>query len=324
MPDVLITEQIAGPALEALRAEYDVAVEPALWRDAAALRARVADCRALVVRNQTRVTRELIGAAGRLAVVARAGAGLDNVDVPAATDAGVVVAYAPEQNAISVAELSVGMLVALARRLTAADRSTRAGGWDRGAFTGVELYGKTLGVIGFGRIGFLLAMRARAFGMRVLAHDPYVSPDAVTVVESGAELVGLDRLLAAADAVSCHLPSTPETRGFFDAGRFARMKPSAFFLNLARGEVVDEGALADALRAGRLAGAGLDVRAVEPPVPSPLDALDNVILTPHVAAFTDEAQERVVAAVCRDVANVLGGRRAAYFANFATPRAARA
>jgi phosphoglycerate dehydrogenase-like enzyme/uncharacterized membrane protein YadS len=280
MPDVLVSEEVGGPALDALRAEFDVAVEPALWREAEALRARAADCRALVVRNQTRVTRELIGAAGRLEIVARAGVGLDNIDVPAATEAGVVVAYAPEQNAISVAELSMGMLLALARRLTAADRSTRAGGWERQAFTGVELYGKTVGIVGFGRIGFLLAMRARAFGMRVLAHDPYVSPDAVTVSESGAELVGLDLLLARADVVSCHLPSTPETRGFFDARRFALMKPSAYFLNLARGEVVDEAALADALRAGRVAGAGLDVRAVEPPAPSPLDALDNVVLTP--------------------------------------------
>jgi phosphoglycerate dehydrogenase-like enzyme len=178
-----------------------------------------------------------------------------------------------------------------------------------------------VGVVGFGRIGFLLAMRARAFGMRVLAHDPFVSPDAVTVVESGAEVVALDELLSRADVVSCHLPSTPGTRGFFGHERFARMKPTALFLNLARGEVVDEPALVDALRAGRLAGAGLDVRATEPPAPSPLDAMDNVILTPHVAAFTDEAQARVVAAVCRDVTAVLEGRRAAYAANTPGPRA---
>ncbi len=321
MCDVLITERLEGAAIDELRQRFDVEMAGDLWRDGAALRERIGDCRAIIVRNQTRVTRELLGAARRLEVVARAGVGLDNVDIAAATEAGVLVCYAPEQNAISVAELSMGMLLALARRLTVADRSTKAGGWERHAFTGTELYGKTVGIVGFGRIGFLLAMRARAFGMRVLAHDPFVSPDAVTVVESGAEVVPIDDLLARADVVSCHLPSTPATRGFLGRERFARMKPSAIFLNLARGEVVDEAALVDALRAGRLAGAGLDVRAVEPPGPSALDAMDNVILTPHVAALTEEAQARVAAAVCRDVAAVLGGGRAVYPANTPAPKA---
>ena len=321
MCDVLVSERLEGPALEELRQRFDVELAPELWRDPAALRERVAECRALVVRNQTRVTRELLGAGRRLEVVARAGVGLDNVDVAAATDAGVLVCYAPEQNAISVAELSLAMLLALARRLMTADRSTKGGRWDRHAFTGTELYGKTVGVVGFGRIGFLLAMRARAFGMRVLAHDPFVSPDAVTVVESGAEVVPLDALLARADVVSCHLPSTPATRGFFGRERLAQLKPSAIFLNLARGEVVDEAALIDALESGRLAGAGLDVRATEPPAPSALDAMDNVVLTPHIAAFTEEAQLRVVAAVCRDVGAVLDGGRAVYPANTPAPRA---
>ena len=321
MCDVLVTEQMDGAALDELRQHFDVEFAPDLWRDEAALLERVASCRALLVRNQTRVSRALLGAAGRLEVVGRAGAGLDNVDVAAATDAGVLVCYTPEQNAVSVAELAMGMLLALARRLPAADRSTRSGKWERQRFTGTELYGKTIGVVGFGRIGFLLAMRARAFGMRVLAHDPFVSPDAVTVVESGAEVVPLDELFARADVVSCHLPSTPATRGFFDAERLGRMKPSSLFLNLARGEVVDEPALIAALQSGRLAGAGLDVRATEPPAPSALDTMDNVILTPHVAAFTEEAQTRVVAAVCRDVAAVLGGRAPAYAANRPTPRA---
>lgn len=324
MCDVLVTEQMDGAALDELRQHFDVEFAPELWRDEAVLLERVARCRALIVRNQTKVSRALIGAAGRLEVVGRAGAGLDNVDVAAATDAGVLVCYTPEQNAVSVAELAMGMLLALARRLPAADRSTRSGKWERQRFTGTELYGKTIGVVGFGRIGFLLAMRARAFGMRVLAHDPFVSPDAVTVVESGAEVVPLDELFARADVVSCHLPSTPATRGFFDSERLGRMKPSSLFLNLARGEVVDEPALIAALQSGRLAGAGLDVRATEPPAPSALDAMDNVILTPHVAAFTEEAQTRVVAAVCRDVGAVLGGRVPAYAANRPTPRAPRA
>lgn len=324
MCDILATEAIAGPALNDLQRRFEVVVQPDLWRDQAMLADRLAGCRALIVRNQTQVTRELIRGADRLQIVGRAGAGLDNIDVAAATDAGIVVSYAPDQNALSVAELGMGMLLSLARQLPAADRSTRAGMWARQAFTGVELYGKTLGVVGFGRIGFLLAMRARAFGMRVLAHDPFVSPDAVTVVESGAELVGLDELLARADVVSCHLPGTPKTRGFFDRAQFEKMKPSVLFLNLARGEVVDEPALIQALQTGRVAGAGLDVRAVEPPAVSPLDEMDNVVLTPHVAAFTTEAQARVVAAVCRDVAAVLDGRPAAYHANFAVPRDGRA
>ena len=322
MADVLLSEQIAGAPLDELANRYDVVMEPQLWREPVALAERLAGTRALIVRNQTQVTRDLIRGADRLEVIGRAGAGLDNIDVAAATEAGIVVCYAPDQNALSVAELGMGMLLALARRVVVADRDTRAGGWARQVFTGIEIHGKTLGVVGFGRIGFLLAMRARAFGMRVLAHDPFVSPDSVTVIETGAELVGIEELLASADVVSCHLPSTPATRDFFNAGLFGRMKPSALFLNLARGEVVEEGALLDALREGRLAGAGLDVRAVEPPAASPLNEMDNVILTPHIAAFTVEAQDRVVAAVCRDVGAVLAGRPALYHANFGRPRAA--
>lgn len=324
MADVLLSEQIAGPPLHELARRYEVVVEPQLWRDPAALAERLIGTRALVVRNQTQVTRELIQRAEGLEVIGRAGAGLDNIDVAAASEAGIVVCYAPDQNALSVAELSMGMLLALARKLVDADRDTRAGGWKRQAFTGTELHGKTLGVVGLGRIGFLLAMRARAFGMRILAHDPFVSPDSVAVIESGARLVGIDELIEQADVISCHLPSTPATHNFFDAGRFARMKPSAIFLNLARGEVVDESALVAALQGGRLAGAGLDVRAVEPPAPSPLTEMDNVILTPHIAAFTVEAQDRVVAAVCRDIEAVLDGRPAIYPANFARPRLVRA
>lgn len=314
--DVLVSEDMAGPALDELRARYDVLVEPELWRDPDALAERISGCRGLLVRNQTMVTRTLFGAADRLEVVGRAGAGLDNIDRKAAGEADVVVCYAPDQNALSVAELGMGMLLALARRLLPAAQSTRSGGWNRRAFTGSELYGKTLGIIGFGRIGFLMAMRARAFGMRILAHDPFLSPHGVTVVETGATLVGLDDLLAESDVVSCHLPSTPATRGFLDAGRFGMMKPTALFLNLSRGEVVDEPALLEALRTGRIRGAGLDVRASEPPEPSPLEAMENVLLTPHIAAFTEEAQDRVLSAVCRDLAAVLEGRPPLHPATF--------
>lgn len=323
MPDILVSESILGPDLEALRERYTVSVEPELWRDRAMLAGRLTGSRALIVRNQTRVTEELIGAADRLEVIGRAGAGLDNVDVAAASKAGIAVCYAPDQNALSVAELAMAMLLALARRLVSADCDTRAGRWSREAFIGVELHRKTLGVIGFGRVGFLLGMRARAFGMRVLAYDPFISPDAVTVTESGAALVGLDELLVRADAVSCHLPSTPATGNLFNADRFRMMKPTALFLNLGRGDVVDEAALIQALQSRRLGGAGLDVRAVEPAALSPLNEMENVILTPHIGGLTADAQTRVVAAVCRDVAAVLDGRPPLYCANAPRPRSVR-
>jgi D-3-phosphoglycerate dehydrogenase len=257
-------------------------------------------------------------------VIGRCGAGLDNIDLAAASEAGVAVVYAPLQNAVSVAELTLALLLALARRLPAMDAATKAGRWDRHAFTGIELYGKTLGIVGLGRIGFLVARRAQALGMRILAHDPHVNPHHPMVLESGAELVELDVLLGRSDVVSCHLPSTDSTRGLFNADRLARFKPGALFLNLARGDVVDEPALIKALRSGRLGGAALDVRAVEPPVPGELERLANVILTPHVAAFTHEAQQRVVQAVCRDVAAVLAGRPAHHMANRPAARLRRA
>ena len=261
------------------------------------------------MRSQTRVTAEVIAGTGSLQVIGRAGAGLDNIDVPAATAAGIVVTSTPEQNALSVAELTLAMLVALARRLPGANADTKAGRWSRNEFTGTELFGKTLGLVGFGRIGFMVAMRARAFGMNILAHDELVSVDAPAVVEARATMVGLDQLLEQSDYVSCHLPATPQTRDLFNAGRFARMKRSAYFLNLARGEIVDEPALINALQSGAIAGAALDVRATEPPEPGPLNQMPNVILTPHIAAFTLEAQDRVLTAVCRDdVAAVLEGR----------------
>jgi len=256
-------------------------------------------------------------------VIGRAGAGLDNIDVDAASERGVVVCYTPEQNAVSVAELALGMMLSLARRIHAADLDTKAGHWNRDAFTGTELYGKTLGVVGLGRIGFLLAMRARAMGMRVVAHDRFVSKDSPLVLESRAELVCLNDLLDVSDYVSCHLPANDQTRGFFAADHFERMKPTAHFLNLARGEAVEEAALVDALKRGAIAGAGVDVRAAEPPESSALDGMDNVVLTPHIGAFTVEAQHRVLASVCDDVRAVLRGEPAMNFRNFPRPTEAR-
>jgi D-3-phosphoglycerate dehydrogenase len=213
------------------------------------------------------------------------------------------------------------MMLMLARKLAAANQHAHEGGWERQRFVGTELYGKNFGVVGLGRIGFLTALRARALGMNILAHDTYVSPDAVAVAETHATLLSIDELLAQSDFVSCHVPLTPETKHFFNYDRFCRMKPSAFFLNLARGEVVDENGLVKALREKRIAGAGLDVREQEPPAAgSPLAEMENVILTPHIAAFTREAQDRVVTATCQDVAAVLAGGTARNFVNFPQPK----
>lgn len=307
MPDILITENITGPAMDELGSRFDVRIEPDLWRTPTDLLAALAGCRALIVRNQTRITADVVRRGKALKVIGRAGAGLDNIDVRAAENAGIAVVSTPDQNSVSVAELTLAMMLALARKLCEADRDTRAGRWSRQRFVGSELYGKTLGVIGLGRIGFLVAMRARAFGMRVLAYDTMVSPDAPTVVESGAHLVDIDALLVASDFVSCHLPSTQQTRGFFNTDRLSKVKRGALLLNLARGDVIDESALITALQSGRLGGAALDVRATEPPDAGPLNTFDNVILTPHIAAFTREAQHRVVAEVCRRVTAILNG-----------------
>jgi D-3-phosphoglycerate dehydrogenase / 2-oxoglutarate reductase len=306
--DILVTENITGAAMTRLRESHDVAFEPELW-SSPDLAARLADARAVIVRNQTQITRELIGQAGRLEIISRAGAGLDNVDTDAAAEAGIVVSYAPAENSLSVAELVLGLLLSLARRIPAAWADTRNGGWDRRTFTGVELSGRTLGIVGFGRIGRLVAERARAFGMRLLAHDEFLPAEVFD--KAGAESVSLDQLLAESDAVSVHVPLLDSTRGLFGERQFAAMKPSAWFVSAARGEVVNEAALTAALQSGQIAAAALDVRETEPPVRGLLEQMDNVILTPHIGAFTKEAQERVVELVCRDVIAVLSGGEAA-------------
>ncbi len=320
MPDVLVTENIVGAEVDALRNRFEMAFEPELWKDRERLTSAVAVSRALLVRNQTQVDAALIAAGRGLQVIARAGAGLDNIDVAAATARGIVVTSAPEQNSISVAELTLGVMLGLARMIPAADRDTKGGGWGRQRFTGTELYGKTLGIVGLGRIGYRTAVRARAFGMDIAAHDVYANPDGILVSELRARLLGLEELLQTADFVSCHLPETPETAGLFNYERFCRMKPSAFFIIAARGGVVDEAGLIRALQEKKIAGAALDVRAQEPPAPSPLAEMDNVLLTPHIAAFTHEAQQRVVACVCADVESVLRGEGARNFVNFARPQ----
>ena len=307
MPDILISEKIHGTAVDVLRSRFDVLDRPELYQSPDALVEEIKDCRALIVRNQTPVTASLISAGQELLVIGRAGVGLDNIDAKAADQAGIVVSFTPDQNAISVAELAIGMMLSLARFIPAADQDTKNGNWNRHEFVGAELFGKTFGIVGAGRIGYLTARRAMAFGMSILAYDPFLSPDNILLSELQAELVELDELLARADVVSCHLPSTPRTAGLLDAARFRAMKPGALFLNTSRGNVVSEPALLEALKGGILGGAGLDVRAKEPPQIGELEALPNVILMPHVGAFTREAQDRVTTAICQDVARVLDG-----------------
>ena len=320
MPKVVVSENIAGEPLERLAEEFEVVIRPDLWQHPTQLVEQVADAQAILVRNQTQVTAELIAKGPALQIIARAGAGLDNIDTQAASQAGIVVSYAPRENSVSVAELTLALMLSLARQVTAADLDTRRGGWDRRRFTGSELFGKTLGVVGLGKIGTLSAARAKAFGMRLIAHDDYVDPDDPRLGDLGVELLDLSALLQQADFVSCHVPLTSDTRGMFDYRRFREMKSSAFFINASRGEVVDEAGLVQALNEQRIAGAGLDVRETEPPPDdSPLAELPNVILTPHIGAFTHEAQDRVVAAVCRDVQAVLSGRAAENHFNFDRP-----
>jgi D-3-phosphoglycerate dehydrogenase / 2-oxoglutarate reductase len=310
MPDILITETLRGKAVDALSSRFNVLSVPDLWKDPTELARVIGETRGLIIRNQTRVDEALLKAAKKLVVIGRAGVGLNNVDVAAATRAKVLVTSTPDQNAISVAELAMGLILSLARKIPAADADTRQGNWNRMQFLGMELYGKTLGIVGAGRTGFLTARRAQAFGMKIVAYDPYLSKDNILLSELNAELASLDDLLKRSDIVSCHLPATPESEGLFNAARFALMKRGALFINTSRGEVVDEDALIAALESGALAGAALDVRGTEPPTRGKLETLPNVILMPHVAAFTHEAQDRVTQAICEDVARVLEGKPA--------------
>ena len=317
---ILISEDITGTGVERLKQKYHVQIDPDIWKKIPALEEAIPGFDALIVRNQTKVDASLLSKGKALRVVGRAGAGYDNIDVPAASQAGVVVSYSPEENAVSVAELVFGLLLALARKIPGSDRSVKSGGWERKKYHGVELMGKTLGIWGLGKIGFRVALRGKAFGMRLLAYDAYLSPTSLHVTESGATLVSLDDLLAQTDFLSVHLPLTGETRGVLNLQVFKKMKPSAFIINTSRGEVLIEEDLFQALKQGQLAGAALDVREKEPPSASPLHGLDNVILTPHTAGLTNEAQEKVVNAVSEDVDRVLSGRPALRFVNFAMPK----
>jgi D-3-phosphoglycerate dehydrogenase len=298
---IVVADDLPPSAIELLRAETDWMVDARSGRQPAALAADVADADALLVRSATNVDARLLEAAPRLRVIARAGTGVDNVDVEAASARGILVVNAPGANSISVAEHACALMLALARLIPAADRAMKDAKWEKKKFLGTELRGKTLGVAGLGRIGQEVALRARAFGMRVVAHDPFISKEIAAGV--GAELMALDAMCAAADYITLHLPSTAETKHLFNDERFARCKRGLRLINTARGELVDENALRRAIDDGTVAGAALDVFEKEPPLDWSLAQLPQVIATPHIAASTEEAQELVgieTAATVRD------------------------
>jgi D-3-phosphoglycerate dehydrogenase / 2-oxoglutarate reductase len=302
-PVVLIAEELSPATIEALGPDFEVRFCDGA--DRAALLPAVADVVAILVRSATKVDSEVLAAARQLKVVARAGVGLDNVDVRAATQAGVMVVNAPQSNIVSAAELAVGLLLAAARHIPAATASLKNGEWKRSKYTGVELYEKTAGIVGLGRIGALVAQRLSAFGMQVIAFDPFVA--AGRAAQMGVRLVSLDELLRSSDVISVHLPKTPETVGLIGDDQFAIVKPSLIIVNAARGGIVDEHALHTALKEGRVAAAGFDVFDSEPCTDSPLFDFDSVVATPHLGASTDEAQEKAGVAVARSVRLALAG-----------------
>ena len=302
-PVVLIAEVLSPATLDALGPDFEV--RHCDGADRSALLAALPAAEAVLIRSATTMDAEAISVAKALKVIARAGVGLDNVDVAAATKAGVMVVNAPTSNITSAAELAVGLMLAAARNIAPANEALKGGAWKRSAYGGVELLDKTVGILGFGRIGQLVAERLKAFGMEVLAYDPYVS--AQRAGQLGARLVSLDELLAESDFISIHLPKNAETVGLMGAEALAKVKPGVIIVNAARGGIIDEAALADAIASGRVGGAGIDVFASEPTTASPLFGHESVVVTPHLGASTDEAQEKAGVSVAKSVRLALAG-----------------
>jgi len=313
---ILVAEPVAQAGVDILAAAHDTVVATGQSREAL-LQQLSADAGwdALVVRSQTRVDAQLLSAAApRLSVVGVASVGTDRIDLAAATRAGVMVVNAPTGNTIAAAEHTMALLLALMRRVPAADASLRSGEWERGRFTGSELRHKTLGIIGLGKIGKAVARRAAGFEMRVIANDPYLTEE--QAAEHGARLVGLPELLLRADVITVHTPLTPQTRGLIGSAQIDAMKPGAVLLNVARGGIVDEAALAAALAAGHLAGAAVDVYSSEPMAPdNPLRSAPNTVLTPHLGASTAEAQDRVAVEMAEQLLEALAGVTPTYAVN---------
>jgi D-3-phosphoglycerate dehydrogenase / 2-oxoglutarate reductase len=320
---VLVAERLAPEGVALLAADHDV--DELVGVPRSELLAALPDYDALLVRSQVQVDAELIAAGSRLVIIGRAGVGVDNVDVAAASAAGIVVINAPTGNTIAATEHTLALLMALARHIPAADASMRRGEWQRARFTGRELRGQTLGIIGLGKIGMAVADRARGLEMDIIGHDPFVTEEAAML--HGIRLTTVADLLATADAVTVHVPLTPKTRGMIGAAELATMKPTALLVNVARGGVIDEADLAAALHAGTIGGAAVDVYAAEPPgADDPLLTAPRTILTPHLGASTAEAQTRVAVEACEQVVDVLAGRspRSAVNAPMLTPETAQA
>jgi D-3-phosphoglycerate dehydrogenase / 2-oxoglutarate reductase len=301
---VLISEKLADTGVELLREEFEVDVLLGLSPEE--LLERIGDYDGLIIRSATKVTAEVIERAENLKAIGRAGIGVDNIDTEAATKRGVLVANAPESNTVAAAEHTLGLMLAAARRIPAADSSLREGEWRRSAFKGVEVSEKTLGLVGLGHVGAIVARGATGMGMRVLAYDPYVSEDRMRSMNVD-RAESLDEVFENADFISLHVPRTPQTAGMIDAGAFEKMKPTAYLINVSRGGIVDETALYNALKEGAIAGAALDVFQEEPTTDSPLFSLPNVVVTPHLGASTAEAQDRAGITAAEQVAIALRG-----------------
>ncbi|PKB73433.1 MAG: phosphoglycerate dehydrogenase [SAR202 cluster bacterium Io17-Chloro-G7] len=306
MPKILIADPIAKEGIEFLKGHADVDVKTGMKPEE--LLEVVGEYDALVVRSETKVTAVIIEAAKKLQVVGRAGIGVDNIDLDAATSAGIAVVNAPTGNTFAAAEHTLALMLALSRNIPSAHQSMKQGEWKRGAFMGIEVRNKTLGVIGLGRVGSEVARRAQSFGMRLIAYDPFVAPDYARRL--GAELLSFEDVLAESDFITLHTPLTDSSRNLISTQELARMKPSARLINVARGELVDENALLEALNNDQLAGVALDVFAKEPPGPNPLLDHPKVVITPHLGASTQEAQREVAVEAAEQVLAVLKGEPA--------------
>lgn len=311
---VLVSDSLSDSGLKPLRAAQGIDVDVQTNLTHPQLLEIIGDYDALLVRSSTNVTADVLQAGKKLRVVARAGVGVDNIDVPAATQAGVIVVNAPTGNVVAAAEHTIAMLLALARHIAQADAHVRAGQWKRAQFMGVEVRDKTLGTIGLGRVAQEVVRRAQGLGMNVIAHDPYVTVDYAS--QRGVRLVDMETLLAESDFLTAHVPLTPQTANLIDRAQLRHMKPTARILNVARGGVINEQALVDAIEAGEIAGAALDVFAEEPlAADSPLRRTNKIILTPHLGGSTLEAQEQVAEDVALQVIDVLNDRPARYAVN---------
>lgn len=311
MDRILVTEKIGDTGIATLRAAGEVDVRLDLTPDL--LKEILPRYDALVVRSQTKVTDDVLAAGERLRVVGRAGTGVDNIDLAAATRRGMLVVNAPASNSIAVAELTIGLLLAIARRIPQAHLSLTSGKWERGKFMGTEVRGKTLGLYGLGRIGAEVARRARALEMKLLAYDPFISEE--RAAQLGVQPVSLDELLRESDVVSVHVPLTDATRNVLNADRLGQMRRGAWLINCARGGIIDEAALMEALGTGRIGAAALDVWAKEPPIGSPLLGHPRVIALPHLGASTEEAQALTAVDVAEGVVDALAGRTPRYAVN---------